>query len=110
MKDKLKEVLKNHNILRPEVRKLMEYAKEQLKSSLWTPGFDFSIEEEILRFDIFMKGSRMWYEICNKDGIALYKNSWSLGQEDEEPLDEIIRYYLILREKELISFAEKIEE
>jgi len=106
MKDKLEEVLKNHNVLRPEVRKLMEYAKEQLKSSLWTPGFDFLVDRELLRFDIFMKGSRIWYEICNKEGIALYKKSWIFDQEDEEPLDEVIRYYLILREREIVNREE----
>ncbi len=103
MKIELQKILRDHNISRVEVRELMDYAKEQLKSSCWTPGFKFSLKGEILRFDIFMRGRRVWYEICTEEGRLLYKNSWNLGQEDEEPLDEIIRYYLILREREIVK-------
>lgn len=108
VKEKLDKILKNHNISRTDVRRLMDYAKEQLESSFWSPGFDFPIEKEMLRFDIHMKSRRIWYEICNEEGEVLYKNIWTLGQDDEEPLDEIIRYYLILRKREILSFEEYI--
>ena len=103
MKKELDRMLRYHNIKRQEVRRIMDYARKQLTSSQWTPGFDFIAGDEMLRFDIFMKGSRIWYEICNEDGEVICKNSWSLDQEDEEPLDEIVRYYLILREKEVVD-------